>query len=312
MKYEPRPVLCVGQATLDCVWTAARAPSADEKVRAKDFRMQVGGIAANAAIAIAKLGGRSQLWSRVGSDQTGSIITRELVAANVNADWVQPQSAATSSVSSIVINDDGERSITNFRGEGLYEAMAEFPSNAIADFEVVLADPRWPQGARTAFTRAREANIPTVLDAEVGDTDALRDLIPLAQYVIFSRAGLSALVGESMPHDEALRALYDARHHKCVAVTLGEHGVCWVDSTGFHILPAFNVRAIDTTGAGDVFHGAFADAIAGTMPIREAMHFASACAALKCQARGVQQAVPTAQEVHEFLGANTNNGYENS
>jgi sulfofructose kinase len=305
MKTDPRRVLCVGQATLDCVWTAARAPSADEKVRANDFRMQVGGIATNAAVTIAKLGVRPHLWARVGDDQAGSHIVHDLIYADVNTDWVQRQSDAISSVSSIIVNGAGERSITNFRGEGLYEAVAEFPSNAIADFEVVLADPRWPQGARTAFTRAREANIPTVLDAEVGDAKALRELLPLADYAIFSLEGLRALVSDAAaPYQDALRSLYDARHHACLAVTLGEHGVSWFDASGFHTLPAFAVRAIDTTGAGDVFHGAFAYAIASKMPLHESMRFASACAALKCRARGVQHAVPTAQEVHGFLNAN--------
>jgi len=158
----------------------------------------------------------------------------------------------------------------------------------------VLADPRWPDGAVALFTRAREQGIPTVLDGDVADADIFERLLPLTDHAIFSEPGLSGFAGPDIGAALEKAASFGSR---MVAVTRGSKGVAWREDGVVHDLPAPSVRAIDTTAAGDVFHGAYAFAIGAHFEIRDSMAFASAAAAFKCTRAGGRAAIPTLDEL---------------
>jgi sugar/nucleoside kinase (ribokinase family) len=148
---------------------------------------------------------------------------------------------------------------------------------------------------------ARNAGIPTVADFELDSDPRFPELLPLANHLILSREFASLITGKQSPQ-QAVRALADPQH-EIVAVTCGEAG-CWYLERGGKApkhQPAFKVKAADTTGCGDVFHGAYAFALARGLPIEERLRLASAAAALKaCRAAG-PAGIPSLQMVRRFL-----------
>jgi len=202
-----------------------------------------------------------------------------------------------SSVSGIIVDSSGERQIVNFRG--LYPEAADWlPLEAVARASSVLADPRWVEGAATLFREARRRGIPTVLDGDMADAEVFERLLPLTDHAIFSEPALTAFAGSAK--DESLAAL--ARFGcRVIAVTRGEGGVSWYENGELHRQSAYAVEVVDTTGAGDVFHGAYALAIGVGLDARAAMAFSAATAAMKCRHAGGRNGIPDINECLAFM-----------
>ncbi|MEO1266192.1 MAG: PfkB family carbohydrate kinase, partial [Pseudomonadota bacterium] len=150
-----------------------------------------------------------------------------------------------------------------------------------------------------AFTHARSLAIPTILDADLGARDALPELLALTDYAIFSEGALESFLPDLDLRDRLDRImLYGPRH---AGVTLGERGYVWRDPFGGGTVPAFDVATVDTTGAGDAFHGAFTLALSEGQAIRHCAQFAAAVAALKCQRLGARAGLPVRAEVETFI-----------
>lgn len=296
---HPKPtIICVGLSALDYIWQADRLPDAGlSKVRARQFVTAGGGMAATAAVTVARLGGTARFWGRAGDDPAGHVMRDELAAEGVDTGGFRLFPEARSSASGVFVDGEGERHIINFRGHGLPDATDWLPLGKIASAAAVLSDPRWPEGTEAAFAAARRAGVPTVLDAEVADADVFERLLPLTDHAIFSEPALAGFAGPDI--DTALRRI---ETHGCriSAVTLGERGVEWREGGEPRRLPAFAVAVIDTNGAGDVFHGAYAFAIGSGMKVGEAMAFASAAAALKCARPAGRGGIPTFDEITAF------------
>jgi sulfofructose kinase len=196
----------------------------------------------------------------------------------------------------------GERLIVNHRGDAIATGADWLPLDRIAAAGAVLADPRWLAGATRAFEAAREAGVPCVLDADVAPTGSLATLVPLADHVVFSEPGL-AIYADGRDELAALRAALDAGA-KVAGVTRGAKGVEWIECGSPHALrrvPAPRVEARDTTGAGDVFHGAYALGLAEGRDVAGAASFACAAASLKCMRAGARAGSPSRAEVERLL-----------
>ena len=292
LRNPPRPrLICLGLAAFDITWVVESLPSGGGKIRALDLREGGGGMAANASVAAAKLGAQVEFWGRAGEDSAGRSMREGLAALGVDVSQFRLFEGARSSVSGIVVDVHGERAIANFRGANLPGDPAWLPRAAIAKADAVLADSRWPEGALTVFKAARTHRLPTILDGDVDDAHVFDALLPLVDCAVFSEPGLA---GYAMQAGDVEAQLKFARSRGCevAAVTLGDRGVVWTDSIGTHRLPALQVDAVDTTGAGDVFHGAFAFALGAKAPLREAFAFSSVVAALKCLHAGGREGVP--------------------
>lgn len=288
----PRPrLICLGLSTLDVTWVVDSLPSGGGKTRALDLRESGGGMAANASVAAARLGAQVQLWGRAGQDSAGHSMREGLEALGVDVSQFRLFEGARSSVSGIVVDARGERSIVNFRGADLPNDPAWLPLAAIAQADAVLADPRWPEGALTVFQTARAHRVPTVLDGDVADPQVFDALLPFVDCAVFSEPGLAGYATKS-GELEAQLTLARSRGCATAAVTLGERGVMWIDAAGTHRLPALQINAVDTTGAGDVFHGAFAFALGAGARLRDAFEFSSVVAALKCMHAGGREGLP--------------------
>lgn len=287
---RPR-VICLGLSAFDITWEVETLPPGGGKVRALDLREGGGGMAANAAVAAATLGADVQFWGRAGNDGAGRAMREQLVALGVGVDAFRLFDGARSSVSGIVVDARGERSIVNFRGANLPADPAWLPLSDVARAHAVLADPRWPEGALALFEAARRHGVPSVLDGDVADPAVFDALLPTLDCAVFSEPGLAGYAAQA---GDVPAQLAFARSRGCAlaAVTLGERGVVWLDAEGLNRVPAYPVEAVDTTGAGDVFHGAFAFALGAGWPVREAFRFSAVVAARKCAFAGGRHGVP--------------------
>jgi len=163
---KPVHVICLGLSALDQVWRVDRPfAGGSEKIKAAGYGTLGGGMAANASVAVARLGASVAFWGRAGDDAAGHEMKSAFVSEGVDVENFRLFPDGRSSVSGIIVDSSGERQIVNFRG--LYPEAADWlPLEAIARASSVLADPRWVEGAATLFREARARGIPTVLDAE--------------------------------------------------------------------------------------------------------------------------------------------------
>jgi sulfofructose kinase len=298
VKREGR-VICVGLAVMDQIYTVERLPETPTKHFATDFREIGGGPAANAAVAVARLGGEARLWSRVADDSIGDRIVRELDEEGVAVAGIRRIPGARSGSSAIVVDARGERMIVNFRGREMDPDPAWLPMSEITGAGAVLGDLRWPEGSARALSEARRLGVPALLDADATPGREGAEAFATADHILFSSQGLIQLTGV----DEIERALRLAasRTDAWVGVSAGRAGVYWLEGERLRHLPGFDVEVVDTLGAGDVLHGAFALALARGDGIEEALGFACAAAALKCARPGGRAGAPNTDEVEAFL-----------
>lgn len=291
-------VVCVGIAVLDLVFRVEAMPRAAEKYRAHELAMVGGGIAANAAVAIARLGGRAALATRLGADAIGDEIVAGLEAEGVDCALARRFAGRRSPLSSIYVDAAGERQIMAYADPSMPLDPAWLPERLDAATGAVLGDTRWAAGAIRLFRAARAAGLPAVLDADRMPDDP--DALALATHAAFSHQGLSEATGIDDPR--AALASLSERHEGWLAVTLGADGVLHTGEGGAIVhAPAPPVAVVDTLGAGDVWHGAFALALAERMDEARAVAFASAAAALKCTAFGGRAGAPTREALEDFM-----------
>lgn len=292
---RPR-LLMVGLSCLDHVWHVEAFPPLSSRTDAVAQRTQGGGPAATAAVAAARLGGAVDLVALHGSDEAGRQAVRELRDFGVGVEAVRLLPGARSFVSAVLVAPDGERWIFPYRGRDLPDDERLLGSVRPEAYDALLIDLRHPRLCSAAATRARAAGVPVVLD--LGNLRAL-ELSEQADHVFASEECAQALLGRNDP--TAALALLRRRPGQVVGVTLGPEGVVFDEGDGVRHQPAFEVVAVDTTGAGDVFHGAYAFALAEGRAVAEAVVLASAAAAIACTTFGSRQGIPTADEVAAFL-----------
>jgi sulfofructose kinase len=292
-------IICVGHAALDRIYRIEAFPPGPTKVRALEHIESGGGMAANAAVAIARLGGKAELWSRTGDDGAGNAIRAGLKAERVDVRYVQAFDGARSSTSAIIVDDKGERLIVGQRDAGMPSGTSWLPMERIREADAVLGDLRWLEGLRAVFAQARTDGVSTILDGELGAREALGGILQLTDYAVLSAPALRefAPLGSDVERLEEVLALGP----KHAGVTLGREGYLWRERDGGGHVPAFAVCAIDTTGAGDAFHGAFALMLAEGRPAAESARLAAAVAALKCTRLGSRAGLPTRAQLHAFL-----------
>lgn len=293
-------VLVAGVAVADVVLRVRDLPRQAEKYRAEDASITVGGCAANAAVAVARLGGRARLAARLGDDLIGDLIADRLAAEGVGLGLCDRRQGALSSFSSIYVDSGGDRQIVNFRGRNLAETL---DLSDAPPAHAVLADNRWPGLTSEALALARRWGVPGIVDAEAPfEPEAVRG----ATHIAFSMQGLGAYAPD-LPTDEALLRAQDD-FGAWIAVTDGPNGVRFVSGNGIAHVPAFPVEAVDTLGAGDIWHGAFALRLAEGADELTAIQFANAAAALKCTAFGGIATCPDRAATEAFLEKNAGHG----
>lgn len=292
-------VVCVGIAVLDEIFAVAEIPTRPGKYFASDYRSIGGGPASTAAVAAAAMGARTALWARVGDDRTGGQIIEELAGFGIDVGHVRRVPGARSGLSAVLVDGTGERLTINFADPALDADPTWLPLAHVKKADAVLCDCRWPAGAEAVLRRARQDARITVLDGDTTPDAAVKALAPLASHVAFSQGGLQQFSGMADP-EAGLREAAE-RIAGWLCVTLGPDGCLVMDDGAVRPVPAFAVDALDTTGAGDVFHGALAVALAEGRDAVAAVSFASAAAALKCTRFGGRSGIPSRIQVDAFL-----------
>jgi sulfofructose kinase len=293
-------IIAVGHAALDYVYRIDAFPGSPTKLRAIDHVTSGGGMAANAASAMARLGADVSLWTRIGDDAAGGIIRHQLRTAGVGVSHVRAFDGATSATAAVIVDRRGERLVVS---EDDHEFPLEadwLPISSIETAHAVFSDLTWLEGTLAAFTAARARKIPTILDIDLNSGVLYDKVIGLADYAIFSAPAFRKIVpGASDEERLAHLAQTGIRH---AGVTLGAHGYKWIAQDGQHgRQPAVRVDVVDTTGAGDAFHGAFSWCVAEGMSDVESARLASAVAAMSCTALGARAGLPTFAEAQKFL-----------
>lgn len=288
----------------DFVFRVDQYPLRGLKTRAKDYIAVGGGNAANAAIAVARLGGIARfagpLGGPAGEDLIGDRVLDNLMREQVDASGVLRVDGAPSSLSAIFIEASGERTIVNYRDDRLTRVRHPDPDALLNDVDAVLVDNRYGEFVRPFCEAARRRGLPIVLDGD-RPTTASDALLACVTHLIFSAEGLRA-TARTDDLAEALRALASAVSG-FLAVTDGANGAYWLDGDLVRHQPAFQVEVVDTLAAGDVFHAAFALALTEGCAMADAMRFSAAAAAVKCMRFGGSAGSPTRAEVQSFLAA---------
>ena len=289
-------VLCVGAGTYDLVYSVDRHPHPDEKIRADSFTGCGGGPAANAAVTVSSLGLQSAFVGYLGNDIFGNAHIDELQQAGVNTDLVA-RGKYSSALSVVMVKPDGSRALVNYRKPDSYLAADSVDFSSI-NTRVILFDGHEPHISPALAKSARQMGIITVLDAG-SIHSGTEELVGLVDYLVCSESFGLNFTGEST-EERALEKL--SAYAPNVIITIGSRGLVWKNGEGSGREDAFRIKALDTTGAGDVFHGALAACLAEEREWCDSLTFASAAGALCCTKVGARLGIPTKEEVEELLG----------
>jgi sugar/nucleoside kinase (ribokinase family) len=202
-------------------------------------------------------------------------------------------------ISNIMIDPSGERTIVTFRDPQLWKVRLPDADKLLQDCHAILTENRCAEFCTDLCAKARRRGIPVIVD--VDRTMSLREgLLTASSHLVFSSEALQSTAGVA-DDGEALKNIAKLTP-SFLAGTQGAQGTLWLDENQtLQRTPAFPVHTVDTLGAGDVFHGAFALAITEKQDIPSALRFASAAAALKCTRFGGAFAAPQRAEVEELL-----------
>jgi len=286
-------VLCLGHACYDLTFSVKKHPKSDEKIFADNLAGSGGGPAANAAIAVSKLGLSSAFAGYLGQDLYGDMHLQEFTKENVNTHLLLRGSHPTP-LSTVLVKPDGKRALINFKGstKPLLSHAINFSSIVT---KVILFDGHEPSVSLDLLEIAHHKKIPTVLDA--GSLhEGTSSLWNKVDYLVASEK-FALQFADTI--DAALT--YLAKESPAVVITLGEKGLVWKRKNQSGSLAAYPINAIDTTGAGDAFHGAFAAALALGLEWNELLAYSSAAGALCCTKTGARQGLPFKSEHTELL-----------
>jgi len=286
-------VLCIGHAAFDVTMSASRHPEANEKIQADAMRLSGGGPAANAAVQIARLGGNAAFCGYLGRDVFGDTCMDAFEAEGVDTSLIVRGEHPTP-VSQILAKPDGARSVVNFKGDIPW--LTADAARLTLQPQVILFDGHEPVLSEELCYQAKTRGIPTVLDAGSRHRGT-EELAMHVDYLVASAKFARQWCGTDNMQ-QALEQLSAQRD--CVVITLGETGLIWSGDGQTGSLPALNVKVVDSTGAGDAFHGAFALGLARGMAWEEMLRFASRAGALACTKLGARQGLPYRENMEAF------------
>ena len=299
-KIPPR-ILCIGMPVRDLTFRIEELPERGFKVNASHFEEICGGNALNAAIGIVRLGGRASICGPMGDarETSSRYIFDKLAEEGIETNHIVHMPGLVTPISNIMIDPSGERTIVTFRDPELWKVQLPGTDELLRDCSAILTENRCAEFCTDLCAEARRRGIPVVVD--VDRTMSLREgLLTASSHLVFSSEALQATAG--IPDDgEALKKIAKLTP-SFLAGTRGAQGTLWLDGQqNLQQTPAFPVHTVDTLGAGDVFHGAFALGITEGQDVPTALRFASAAAALKCTRFGGAFAAPQRAEVTELL-----------
>lgn len=291
-------IVGIGVCTIDHLVTVPRLPKRNENMAALTYDRQPGGLASIALIAAARLGARAKVIARVGDDDTGAMIHSVLQEEGVDASQLLVEAGSQSHVSLILVHEaSGDRSIITRPPTGTPVAPGEFSREDITAARLLFID-ALTDATLQAARWAKAAGMKVLLDPAL----PYAEIKPLLQYVdvpIVPEYWARALMPDQPPIAVAERLRDEGA--EIAVVTLGERGAVAAWAGGAQAFPAYPVDVVDTTGAGDAYHGAFLYALLQDWDLPRMARFAAAVGALNCRAIGGRNALPARGEVDQFM-----------
>jgi sugar/nucleoside kinase (ribokinase family) len=299
-RIAPR-ILCVGMPVRDLTFRVPGVPARGSKEHASHFDEICGGNALNAAIGIVRLGGRASICGPIGDarETSSRFILEQMAHEGIDTKHIVHMRGLVTPISAIMIDPSGERTIVTFRDPELWKVELPDVDALLEDCDAILTESRCAEFCTDLCAEARRRDIPVIVD--VDRAMSLREgLLTASSHLVFSSEPLQETADVS-DDGQALQKIAKLTP-SFLAGTRGPRGTIWLDEhQDLQETPAFPVHTVDTLGAGDVFHGAFALAITEQQEVRQALRFASAAAALKCTRFGGAFAAPQRAEVEELL-----------
>ena len=299
---RPFDVVGFGLNSVDLVTVVAEYPSVNTKQRLQRFARLPGGQMATAMATCARLGWRARYVGSFGDDDLGALSRDSLTSIGVDISAARTVAGATNQFAVILVDGrSGERTVLWDRDPALTVEPADVPRDAIVSGRMLIVDCHQTAAATRAARDAREAGIPTIIDVEKV-RPGIADLLQNIDVIIAAQEFPSSLTGHEQL-GRALEAMAREFGAAVVTVTLGAEGtLTWCSGREIRT-PAFQVDCVDSTGAGDVFRGAFA---AGCLrsseeDLEDVLAYANAVAALNCRALGSRGGIPTPEEVEHLL-----------
>lgn len=299
-------VVGLGLATLDILALTPRLPQSNDCFPISALEMQGGGPVATALVALSRMGIDCNYLGSLAADDTAHQIVAELNSYDIDCTYCPQRDSGVSSASVILVEEsDGQRAILFQKSTAVELQLQEVPIDLIKNANALHLDGFFTLAAVYAAQIARQNNVLVSFDGGAGELmwDELAQLLPLVDILVIAKKFALETSGR---HSilEAGEALLQQYQNQQVVITDGEHGSWyWDQHTHFH-QPAFPVYVVDTTGAGDTFHGAYLFAcLQEKWSPQYRLKFASAVAAIKCTQLGGRKGIPTLAETLVFLEA---------
>ena len=291
-------VVGIGENSVDLVYRVPRLAGAGDKVRATGCRRLLGGQVATTLCTCAAMGLRTRYVGTFGNDEHGRLIRSELEQRGIDTSHAIVRYAPNRHAVVLVDESSGERTIVWQRDSSLALRQGDLSRDAIAGARVLHVDNVDEDTAITAARLGREAGLIVTTDIDQV-TERTAELVAAVTFPVLAERVPQALTGETDPQ-KAIRALRQ-QHEGMLCVTRGPRGSMLLVGTELHEAPAFEVTAVDTTGAGDVFRGALIySLLRGDRP-DSMLRFANAAAALSCTREGAIAGIPNLREIEGLL-----------
>jgi len=302
-----KTIVVVGSSNTDMIVKVPRIPRPGETIMGGQFSMAAGGKGANQAVAAARAGGRVVLIARVGDDVFGEEAVQSITRDAVDVSCIARDEESPSGIALIFVAEGGENSIAVAPGANMTLTPAHIDKFRahIAEADTILMQLETPLETvmRTAAIAAENRRRIILNPAPARQIPA--DLIGLTSIITPNESEAEVLTGISIQDDESARCAAEALLRLgagTVIITLGVRGAFVAGKDGNYRVPGFQVKAVDTTAAGDVFNGALAVGLSEGSSLPDAVRFAHAAAALSVTRLGAQPSIPGRLEIDDFLG----------
>jgi len=293
-------VVGVGLNATDTMILIPHMPAYGGKVPFLEDVLSPGGQVASAIVCCSVLGLRAKYIGTIGDDERGEIQMRSLLSTGVNLDHVQRRNGCPNQSAYILIDQTtGERTVFWSRPDCLRIDPHEITEDQITCAKLLHIDGHDTAAVAHAARIAREHGIPVTVDVDT-IYKGFEHVLPNVDYLITSSEFPERWTGEADPF-KALTLLQETYRMKVAAMTLGAHGALARSEGRFYYSPAFVVNCIDTTGAGDIFHGAFCYSVVQDLGLAESLEFSNAMAALNCTAMGARGGIATEAEARQLM-----------
>jgi sulfofructose kinase len=293
-------VIGLGQACLDFLGRLAVYPEEDGKCELLDLHIQCGGPASTALVTLSRLGIPTSFLGSISDDQFGIEIINGLKEEKVDHTFLKITPGYTSQFAFIAITEAaGNRTVFWHRGTVPHLRSADVDLSPFSEARILHLDGLMIEASIEAAHQAREKGLTVVMDAGTMRDGSL-ELLSLVDILIASEGFAQPLVGKNEPVEEALEALHRLGPHE-VVMTRGSKGSIGLRDQQVVVQKAFPVDVVDTTGAGDVYHGAYIFGLLQGWDMARCMRFASATAALKCKEVGARSGIPGLEEIGKLL-----------